>query len=238
MEDLSATAGLNPIIALGPITRLPRAPFWVAVEGELMYVYDEAAGGDATRRLFKVDRGDSTRLLRGGSAPKGGATRAHSALAAATVIDFRAVYVHAKMMIVDDVFLSVGSANLNRRGLYHDSEINVFAVPEALRHDPANPVSRLRRQLWAEMLDLPRDLAGPLLEDPRAAAPLFDRSLLAGNRYTPIDAFPAHLMFGATTGDGLVGTVLQLGVSSVVSIDHRKLFDALVDPSSATENAP
>jgi phosphatidylserine/phosphatidylglycerophosphate/cardiolipin synthase-like enzyme len=238
-EAVPSNPGLNPTIALGPVARLPKPPFWVAVEGELMYIYDEASGGDASKRFFKVERGDDTRFLRGGIAPKGVTVREHPSGAAATVLDFHAVYVHAKMMIVDDVFLGVGSANLNRRGLFHDSEINIFVVPEALRHDAGNPVSDLRRRLWAEMLDLPRDLAAPLLDDPRAAARLFDRSPFAGNRYTPIDAFPAHLMFGATTGDGLAGTALQLGIASKIIIpDHRKLFDALIDPSSATESAP
>ena len=50
---------------------------------------------------------------------------------AATVIDLAGIYVHSKMMIVDDVFVSIGSANINRRGLYHDGEINVFSVPAA-----------------------------------------------------------------------------------------------------------
>ena len=246
-SDLRAASGrcrlVDPLpanqvtVRLGPIARLPKPPFWLAVEGELMYAYDEA-GGDDTSRTFRVERGDDTRFLRGGTAPRGVAAREHPALAAATVVQFRGVYVHAKLMIVDDVFLGVGSANLNRRGLFHDSEANVFVVPEALRHDPANPVAELRRRLWAEMLDLPRDLAAPLLRDPLAAATLFDRSPFAGNRFTPIDAFPLHLMFGATTGDGAVGTLLQLGIAPKVIFDHAKLFDAVVDPSSATETAP
>ena len=213
-EDLAAGGGTTSTVCLGPAARLPPPPFWLAIEGELMYVNDEAiaalmpAPAGSTR--FAVVRGDSTRLIKGGAAPKGSTPRAHTTGAAATVVDLANIYVHAKMMIVDDVFLSVGSANLNRRGLFHDGEINAFTVPERLKGDPANPVRDLRLRLWAEMLDLPAALAAPLLADPVAATALFDRSPLTGNRYTDALAYPEHVMFGENGGDGIVSTVLQL----------------------------
>jgi hypothetical protein len=86
------------------------------------------------------------------------------------------------------------------------------------------------------MLDLPHDLAAPLLADPLAALDLFDRSPFAGNRFAPLSAYPEQLMFGASTGDGAVGLLLQLGAAASVAANHRKLFDAAIDPSSATEN--
>ena len=111
-------------------------------------------------------------------------------------------------------------------------------MPQALKTSRANPVAALRRRLWAEMLDLPPGTAGPLLEDPLAAAKLFDRSPLHGNRYTDVDAYPTHLMYDATSGDGLVLALLRLAlVDQVVAFDHAKLFDAIVDPTSALESA-
>lgn len=57
------------------------------------------------------------------------------------------VYVHAKVAIVDDSWLLVGSANLNRRGLATDSEIAVQApCPELAR--------ALRLRLWSEHLGM------------------------------------------------------------------------------------
>jgi phosphatidylserine/phosphatidylglycerophosphate/cardiolipin synthase-like enzyme len=57
------------------------------------------------------------------------------------------VYVHAKIGIVDDRWLTVGSANLNEHSLFNDSEVNVVS------HDPA--LARgTRLRLWAEHLDL------------------------------------------------------------------------------------
>jgi phosphatidylserine/phosphatidylglycerophosphate/cardiolipin synthase-like enzyme len=236
-QPLASSGGIEPAVFLGPVARLPDPPFWLAIEGELMYAYNESTipNTDPEARGFEVLRGAETRLVRGGpiATAVGARTRAHTAGAAATVIDLTGIYVHAKMMIVDDVFLGLGSANLNRRGLYHDGEINVFTVPQALKSKRTNPVAALRRRLWAEMLDLPIATAGPLLEDPVAAAHLFERSPFTGNRYTDIEAFPTHLMLDATTGDGVVGALLKLIVTGFIAIDHVKLYDGIVDPTSA-----
>jgi phosphatidylserine/phosphatidylglycerophosphate/cardiolipin synthase-like enzyme len=58
------------------------------------------------------------------------------------------VYVHAKVGIVDDRWLTVGSANLNEHSLFNDTEMNVVA------HDP-DLARRTRLRLWAEHLELP-----------------------------------------------------------------------------------
>jgi phosphatidylserine/phosphatidylglycerophosphate/cardiolipin synthase-like enzyme len=60
------------------------------------------------------------------------------------------LYVHAKVGIVDDAWLTVGSANLNEHSLFNDSEVNVVTCDPALARD-----TRLR--LWAEHLE--RDVA-------------------------------------------------------------------------------
>ncbi len=237
MAPLAAAGGLEPSVWLGPKARIPDVPFWLSVDGELMYVYDEAIGvtPPEDRRGFQVARGAETRLVMGGpvATAQGSRVRGHAVGAAATVVDLAGIYVHAKMMIVDDVFLGLGSANLNRRGLFHDGEINVFTVPEALRATRPNPVTALRTRLWAEMFDLPVSTVGPLLEDPHAAARLFDRSPLLGNRWTDIQAFPTHLMYDATSGDGIVGLVLGDLIFTALAIDHAKLYDGVVDPTSS-----
>src|SRR3954454_8416110 len=56
------------------------------------------------------------------------------------------VYVHAKVGIVDDRWLTIGSANLNAHSLFNDSEMNLVACDPALARD-----TRLR--LWAEHLE-------------------------------------------------------------------------------------
>jgi phosphatidylserine/phosphatidylglycerophosphate/cardiolipin synthase-like enzyme len=65
------------------------------------------------------------------------------------------VYVHAKVGIVDDRWLTIGSANLNEHSLFNDSEMNVVTCDGALARQ-----TRLR--LWAEHLERTVDeVSGP-----------------------------------------------------------------------------
>jgi phosphatidylserine/phosphatidylglycerophosphate/cardiolipin synthase-like enzyme len=57
------------------------------------------------------------------------------------------LYVHAKVGIVDDRWLTVGSANLNAHSLFNDTEMNVVT-------DDADLARRTRVRLWAEHLEL------------------------------------------------------------------------------------
>jgi phosphatidylserine/phosphatidylglycerophosphate/cardiolipin synthase-like enzyme len=60
------------------------------------------------------------------------------------------VYIHAKIAIVDDEWLTLGSANLNEHSLFNDTEMNVVT------HDP-RLAKQTRLRLWAEHLELPID---------------------------------------------------------------------------------
>ncbi|PNB66075.1 phospholipase, partial [Pseudomonas sp. GW456-E7] len=51
------------------------------------------------------------------------------------------VYIHSKLMIVNDVFTTLGSANINTRSMEVDSELNICVEDPAV----AKP---LRKQLW------------------------------------------------------------------------------------------
>ena len=64
---------------------------------------------------------------------------------------------HAKVCVVDDEWMTIGSDNLNLRSWTHDSELTCAVV------DPDGELPReLRTSLWAEHLGLPED-------DPRLA---------------------------------------------------------------------
>jgi phosphatidylserine/phosphatidylglycerophosphate/cardiolipin synthase-like enzyme len=70
----------------------------------------------------------------------------------------KSVYVHAKIGIVDDDWLTIGSANLNEHSLFNDTELNVVCRDPALVRD-----TRLR--LWAEHLERPvSEIAGDPVE--------------------------------------------------------------------------
>jgi phosphatidylserine/phosphatidylglycerophosphate/cardiolipin synthase-like enzyme len=65
----------------------------------------------------------------------------------------RAIFVHSKVLIIDDEVAVIGSANVNHRSMTHDSELSV-AVVNASTGPDMNFVQRLRVQLWAEHLGL------------------------------------------------------------------------------------
>ena len=68
------------------------------------------------------------------------------------------VYVHAKVAVVDDRWLTIGSANLNEHSLFNDTEVNLVVQDPALARD-------VRLRLWAEHLECEvDDVAGPAHE--------------------------------------------------------------------------
>ena len=90
------------------------------------------------------------------------------------------IYVHAKLMIVDDEILRVGSANLNNRSMGLDSEADMFidaARPANDRVEVRRAITRLRHRLLAEHCGI----------DPTAVAGLIDA---AGSMAAMIDARP------------------------------------------------
>jgi phosphatidylserine/phosphatidylglycerophosphate/cardiolipin synthase-like enzyme len=60
------------------------------------------------------------------------------------------IYVHAKIGIVDDAWLTLGSANLNEHSLFNDTEMNLVTRNREL-------ATRTRLRLWTEHLELPTD---------------------------------------------------------------------------------
>jgi phosphatidylserine/phosphatidylglycerophosphate/cardiolipin synthase-like enzyme len=97
-------------------------------------------GADTTRgqlaRLLDADRGNERLLATTIRAHKGGTSAP--------------VYVHAKVGIIDDRWLVVGSANLNEHSLFNDTEMNVVTCDAVLARD-----TRLR--LWSEHTRVPAE---------------------------------------------------------------------------------
>jgi phosphatidylserine/phosphatidylglycerophosphate/cardiolipin synthase-like enzyme len=74
-----------------------------------------------------------------------------------------AIYVHAKTVVIDDVFVMLGSDNLNRRSWTHDSELSIAVLDEEEdEREPRDPAGLgdgarrfardLRLRLWREHL--------------------------------------------------------------------------------------
>ena len=68
------------------------------------------------------------------------------------------LYVHAKVAVVDDRWLTIGSANLNAHSLLNDTECNVTTQDPSLARDT-------RVRLWAEHLELDSSIVAQA--DPR-----------------------------------------------------------------------
>lgn len=75
----------------------------------------------------------------------------------------RAVMVHAKLMIVDDVFLRIGSSNLNKRSMGLDTECDLAV--EAADDDQRRSIAGIRNRLLGEHLGVPASTVAETLEE-------------------------------------------------------------------------
>ncbi|MCU1471047.1 MAG: phospholipase [Glaciihabitans sp.] len=93
------------------------------------------------------------------------------------------IYVHAKICIIDDIWMTCGSDNFNRRSWTTDSELtcavldmtadNREPADAETGYDPSRRLARdFRLQLWAEHLGL--DQNDPQLHDPAAGLKLWN----------------------------------------------------------------
>ena len=100
----------------------------------------------AGRRRRRPQRGQLGRLL---DADAGAGRLLATTISAPRRTASAPVYVHAKVGIIDDRWLTVGSANLNEHSLFNDTELNVLTGDAELARN-----TRLR--LWSEHTEQPR----------------------------------------------------------------------------------
>jgi phosphatidylserine/phosphatidylglycerophosphate/cardiolipin synthase-like enzyme len=211
--------------------RVPPAPCWAWIEGELVLVQDvdvDTATGEAA---LVVARAPAAHL---DSWP-----RIHEAGAPVTFVNLDDVFIHAKVVLIDDVYASIGSANMNRRAMFHDGELNAMVVPGRLRAAANNPVRSLRARIWADHLGIPPQVAESTLADPLAALPLFARPRAAGN---PLSR---HEIFDDTEAEGIeIRTKSAVQALSTVfgglgqvggDIAKAALWRTLIDPTTSLD---
>ncbi len=226
-------------VDVGPPDRVPETPFWLIVDNEAMRVVGKAAGtGTQESVRLNVDRAGTTNLFDAG---KGTTRTTHKAGTPATAGIFAGIYVHSKLMLIDDCFASIGSANCNRRGYYSDGECNIFALREELTHGE-NWIRTFRTRLWSELAGVPEEYGAVAFADPTRNLNLFERKFLTGNRFSPFAAQPYSAAFevqtdftGSTSALAGVGFILKAaaGMGQIIAgTESEDLFDTFIDPSS------
>ena len=86
-----------------------------------------------------------------------------------------AIYVHAKLTIIDDEIVRVGSANMNNRSMGLDSEADVFIDAARPGNEHAAPaIASLRRRLLAEHCAITEDRLEALLAEHGSMASAID----------------------------------------------------------------
>jgi phosphatidylserine/phosphatidylglycerophosphate/cardiolipin synthase-like enzyme len=90
-------------------------------------------------------------------------------------------YIHSKLLLVDDCFLSVGSANTTNRSMGFDTELNVSWEASAARDDALRQsIRRVRVSLLAEHCGLPESTVAAELSQTTGLVEYLDRLCEAG----------------------------------------------------------
>jgi phosphatidylserine/phosphatidylglycerophosphate/cardiolipin synthase-like enzyme len=175
-----------------------------SADGWLEQMAMDAARVALTRKIGKVDRLNRFRIYV--PVTRGGAD----------------IYVHAKVAIVDDRLLRIGSSNLNNRSLGLDSECDIVidAALEANRDTPP-AIAALRTSLLAEHLDVAPETfeaqfarCGSLIESIEALrSPGKTLELLDLIQPGPLDAFIAENEFlDPESADGFLDPIGERGL--------------------------
>lgn len=126
-----------------------------------------------------------------------------------SVCQLRVQYVHSKTWIFDDKFAVIGSANVNRRGMTHDSEQAAGIFDKNLKKRLFF-AHELRMNLWAKHLKMrPVDLHDPIASSIHWFAPHFPAA-------SEVEAFDRTLAFDQA---GLAGGALA--------------WDTVIDPDGS-----
>ena len=131
-ETLQGTLGLNTLVAslwsCDANWRIENTETWRRVQAEKQRhasrVREQQTYGTATPPVEPLP--DRSKDLRAAAAER-----------------YREVYIHSKLMVIDDSMFTLGSANLNVRSFVSDSEINVAC-------DDADLSDELRQRVWGQ----------------------------------------------------------------------------------------
>lgn len=136
----------------------------------------------------------------------------------------REIYLHAKHMIVDDVWMVISSSNFSRRGMSYETEIGV-TVSDAEVEDGVRKLVRDHRvRLWAEHLRLDRSHWHRLL-DPIAGLELMRQAIDNPNLpLIPFELNNPHIEFSYPAENH--------------TANHEQVYRFLADPDGSVDTDP
>jgi phosphatidylserine/phosphatidylglycerophosphate/cardiolipin synthase-like enzyme len=73
---------------------------------------------------------------------------------------YESIYIHSKVAIIDEEWMTIGSANCGPRSLEYDTELNAFT-------NDVKQVVSFRKELWSEHLGVAKD--DDILKNPHRA---------------------------------------------------------------------
>jgi phospholipase D1/2 len=133
---------------------------------EIVLMLPRCTEGALERAAIAAPQALALRMLGQAAAARGHAMAAFCSCAVPTrdrpEDDTPVTYIHSKLSIVDDVFLTIGSANMTNRSMRLDSELNLAWVAEG--PSERESLRKLRASLLAEHTGLSDDAALALLE--------------------------------------------------------------------------
>lgn len=233
---LAADMGQGAVQAtLAPLAHVPLPPFWAFVGNELILFLDSNGAPSGINQTYDVVRVP-------GQTTWGADLYDHKAGDPVLAVQIPSIYVHAKVTIVDDAFVAVGSVNVNRRSMFHDGEIHSLTIPQHLRGDPRNPARVLRSQLLGDHLGLGPEMGQSLFADPISAFQLFAaRTWYQGSHAVPLGYAPSRPLafFGSAppsvplgTGDSIGSFILGVTIPTLQEAAMHDVWPLLVDPTT------
>ncbi len=109
----------------------------------------------------------------------------------------RSIYVHAKVMVIDDRLLRVGSSNLNNRSMGFDSECDlaIEAVPGMADHDRRSvDIRGVRDDLLAEHLGVGASTVAARTDEAGSLIAAIERLRHAGRSLRPLEPAPVDVI--------------------------------------------
>lgn len=126
---------------------------------EILIVLPQQTGGWLEQHTMDVLRDRLLRHLQGSAHPQ----RLRICYASLPGVQPQFVQIHSKIMVVDDDFLTIGSANLSNRSMGLDSECNL-ALESGGSSDHCTAIAAFRHRLLAEHLGCDRERLAATME--------------------------------------------------------------------------